>query len=494
MTNNHIYDAIIIGAGYAGLGQGAQFVQDGVENFLILEKAGQIGGVWRDNTYPGAACDTQAVIYCYSYYLNTTVSRMYAGRQELLGYLNGLAEEFDLHRYLKINQHVVSAEWDELEQLWILTNSEGETYRAQTLIPAWGQLSTPNIPDFPGLPDFKGETFHSASWNHDVDLTGLRVASIGAAASAVQYVPEVAEVAAKLEVFQRSANYILPRNQQIFTEAELAEFQSNPDSYRSLRTAIHNEREAGFTRTRRQTDAAAEGMAAARAHLEEQIPDPELRVKFTPDYDFGCKRILRSDDFYPTFNRDNVELVVEGIERITEKGIATRDGEEHEFDVIIFGTGFHSQTFQGSTEIIGRNGVSLSERWGNAPEAYLGMAVDGFPNMFILYGPNTNLNHHSIVAMLEAQHKYVRQVVDHLRTQEKQSLEVFPEKLHQFNVDVQEELQNSAFSADCSSWYKNEDGKVINNWSGTVAEYHALTAQLDLSDYSVSTLEPANAK
>lgn len=494
MSNNHIYDAVIIGAGYAGLGQGAQFVRDGVENFLILEKADQIGGVWRDNTYPGAACDTQSVIYCYSYYLNTAASRMYAGGQELLGYLQGLAEEYGLHQHLKTNQHVVAAEWQEQDQLWVITNSAGEIYLTRTLIPAWGQLSTPNVPNFPGLADFKGETFHSASWNHDVDLTGLRVASIGAAASAVQYVPEVAQVAGTLEVFQRSANYILPRNQQVFTEDELAEFQSNPDSYRSLRTAIHDEREAGFTRTRRQTDAAAEGMAAARAHLESQIEDPELRAKFTPDYDFGCKRILRADDFYPTFNRENVELVVEGIDHFTENGIVTRDGVEHEFDVIIFGTGFQSQAFQGSTEIIGRNNISLDERWGNAPEAYLGMAVDGFPNMFILYGPNTNLNHHSIVAMLEAQNKYVRQAVDHLRVHTGQVLDVHPEILRQFNDEVQEELQNSAFSSECSSWYKNEDGKVINNWSGTVAEYHTLTAEFHPADYLVSVLEPVDAE
>lgn len=494
MNNNHIYDAIIIGAGYAGLGQGAQFVQDGVNNFIIMEKSDQIGGVWRDNTYPGAACDTQAVIYCYSYYLNTGVSRMYAGREELLGYLIGLADKFGLQDYLKTGQHITSAVWDDGDKLWIVTNSEGEKHQARVLIPAWGQLGTPSIPDFPGLEGFKGKTFHSAQWDHDVELTGQRVGSIGAAASAVQYVPEVAKVAGQLEVFQRSANYILPRNQQIFTETELAEFESNPDSYRELRKSIHDEREAGFDRTRRQTDAAAEGIAAARSHLESQIEHEELRRKFTPDYDFGCKRILRSDDFYPTFNRENVELVTEGIDRIVENGIVTKDGVLHELDVIIFGTGFKSQDFQGQTEIIGRNGVSLSDRWGNAPEAYLGMAVDSFPNFFILYGPNTNLNHHSIVAMLEAQNRYIRQAVDYLRADPGQVLEVVPSKLREFNVEIQHELQNSAFSSDCSSWYKNEDGKVINNWSGTVAEYHALTAELNPDDFVVSALDQASVE
>lgn len=489
--NDQIYDAIIIGAGFAGLGQGAQFVQDGITNFLILEKDHQLGGVWRDNTYPGAACDTQSVIYCYSYFLNTGVSRMYAGGHELLGYLQDLAEEFDLQDHIRTDQEVVSAEWDDEAKVWSIQTRRGETHKGRVLIPAWGQLGTPNIPDFPGLAEFEGVTFHSAQWDHTADLRGKRVASIGAAASAVQYVPQVAEEAEHLAVFQRSANYILPRNQQIFSEEELAEFQRNPDSYRKIRRAIHDEREAGFERTRRNTDAAAEGMAAAREHLESQISDPALREKFTPDYDFGCKRILRSDDFYPTFNRDNVALITERIERITEKGIVTQDGVEHEFDVIIFGTGFKSQSFQGDTKIIGRDGLTLSDRWGNAPEAYLGMAVDGFPNMFILYGPNTNLNHHSIVAMLEAQNKYVRQAVEFVGAEDERVLEVSPNRLREFNVDIQHELQKSAYSADCSSWYKNEDGKVINNWSGTVAEYHKLTADLDLSDYQSPVLNSA---
>lgn len=483
MNNDHVFDAIIVGAGYAGLGQGAQFVQDGIDNFLILEKEDQLGGVWRDNDYPGAACDTQSVIYCYSYYLNLEASRMYAGRDELLRYLNGLADTYGLKDHLRTGQLVTEAVWKEDESVWHLTTESGETLRTRSWIPAWGQLGIPNIPDFPGLATFEGEAFHSVNWRHDVDLTGKRVGSIGAAATAVQYVPEVAKVASHLTVFQRSANYILPRSQQIFTDEQLAEFQNNPDTYRTLRRSIHNEREAGFERTRRQTDAAAEGMRLAREHMESVISDPRLREQFTPDYDFGCKRILRSDDFYPTFNRDNVTLVTEALERITPRGIVTRDGVEHELDVIIFGTGFKSHAFQGAMKVLGRNGLDLGERWGNAPEAYLGMTVDGFPNMFILYGPNTNLNHHSIVAMLEAQNRYVRQAVDYLRAGGDRVLDVQEETLRSFNVRIQEELENSAFSADCSSWYKNEDGKVINNWSGTVKEYHTLTHELDLADY-----------
>jgi cation diffusion facilitator CzcD-associated flavoprotein CzcO len=478
-----VHDAIIVGAGYAGLGQGAQLVRDGIGDFLILERADDLGGVWRDNDYPGAACDTQSVIYCYSHHLHLDVSRMYAGRDELLGYLNSLADAYDLRRHIVTGQDVTAAGWDEADGVWVISTRGGQTYRTRTFIPAWGQLGVPNIPALPGADTFRGESFHSSQWRHDIDLTGLRVASVGAAATAVQYVPEVAQVASSLTVFQRSANYILPRNQIVFSADESAGFREDPGRYRDLRQSIHDEREAGFERTRRGTGAAADGVRLAREHMESVISDPVLREKFTPDYDYGCKRILRSDDFYPTFNRGNVALVTEGIERITPAGIVTADGEEHEVDVIIYGTGFRSQAFQGDMVITGRNSVDLAERWGAAPEAYLGMAVDGFPNMFMLYGPNTNLNHHSIVAMLEAQNAYVSQAVDHLRSTDTVSLEVREEELRKFNDHVQDELSRSAYSADCNSWYKNADGRVINNWSGTVAEYHDLTRAFRPGDY-----------
>lgn len=490
MSTTHIYDSIIVGAGYGGLGQGAQFVQDGVDNFLILEKADALGGVWRDNNYPGAACDTQAVIYCFSYHLHLNVSRMYAGRDELLRYLTSLADTYGLHQKIQTNTLVTDTIWQEESKLWEITTATGETYLTRSWVPAWGQLGIPNIPDLPGLDSFEGEAFHSVQWRHDLDLRGKKVASIGAAATAVQYIPEVAKVAAHLNVFQRSANYIMPRSQEIFSDEQINEFQQNPDSYRKVRKAIHDEREAGFERTRKQTDAAAEGTRLAREHMESVITDPTLREQFTPNYEFGCKRILRSDDFYPTFNRDNVSLVTEGLQRVTPTGIVTADGTEHEVDVIIFGTGFKSHAFQGDMNVIGRENRDLSDRWGNAPEAFLGMTVDGYPNMFIIYGPNTNLNHHSIVAMIEAQNRYISQAVAHLRDDAELVLDVTPDTLNRFNVHIQEELENSAFSGSCSSWYKNEDGKVINNWSGTVKEYHDLTRALDLADYGVTA--PAN--
>ncbi|WP_461175199.1 NAD(P)/FAD-dependent oxidoreductase (plasmid) [Arthrobacter sp. Z1-9] len=482
-TNDHIYSAIIIGAGFGGLGQGAQFVQEGIEDFLILERGNDVGGVWRENTYPGAACDTQALIYCYSYFLNLKVTRMFAGQEELQGYLRSMVEEFGLGKHIHFGQNITATEWDQDRRLWTVHTADGSEFLTRSVVGAWGQLTEPNIPNFPGTETFEGVTFHSSKWRHDLDLTGKRVASIGSAATAVQYVPEVAKIASNLTVFQRSANYILPRDQHIFTEEESARFQENPDTYRQLRQEIHEFREVGFERTRRHTAASEEGVELARQHLENQVSDPELRAKLTPDYDFGCKRILRSDDFYPALTRENVELVTEAITEFTPRGLRTADGVEHEFDVIIYATGFKSHAFMGSMRVSGRDGIGLDERWGNAPEAYLGITVDNFPNLFLVYGPNTNLNHNSNLSMMEAQHRYIAQAVQYIAADESRILEVDRAVVEKFNEHVQEELQKSAFSSECSSWYKNEDGRVINNWSGTVEEYRAHTHDLQLEDY-----------
>lgn len=473
MSFGSVLDAVVVGAGYGGLGAGAQFVRADLKSFVILEKADRIGGVWRDNTYPGAACDTQSVIYCYTYFPHLQVSRLYADGAELRGYLDALAAEFGLAQYIRFGAEVTRAVWNEADALWEISTRTGESYRARAFVPAWGQLGVPFIPEFKGIQNYAGKMFHSAKWDHEIDFTGLRVASVGNAASAVQYVPEVAKAAGRLTVFQRSANYIFPRNQEIFDEAKRSAFEQNPTTFEALRSEIHQMREEGFARTRHDTDAQAMGVAEALAHLEAQIPDPDLRAKLTPDYEFGCKRILRSDDYYPALRRENVELVTERIEEFTTDGIRTADERSYEFDVIILGTGFRSQAFQAGMEIIGRNGVSLDERWGDAPEAYFGISVDGFPNMFVVYGPNTNLNHNSIVTMMEVQHRFIVDSVARLQADRRLVLDVAPEVVADHNEFIQNELQKSSYSSECSSWYKNAAGRVVNNWYGTVEEYRS---------------------
>ncbi|TFD85183.1 flavin-containing monooxygenase [Cryobacterium serini] len=483
-TTDH--DVVILGAGFGGLGMGAQLKEAGIENFAIFDKGPGLGGVWRENSYPGAACDTEAHLYCYSFFPHLRVSRMYADRNELMGYLERLATRYTLGPHLNFNTEVTSAVWDGANALWRLqVNGSGE-HTARVFIPAWGQLNTPFVPAFPGLADFQGAAFHSARWDHTVDLTGKKIISIGSAASAVQYVPEVAKVAGSLEVFQRSANWIMPRNQVIFSKEQLDSFEENPDTFEQSRRNLHDFRENGFERTRRATDAQRAGVAQAVAHLEAQVPDPELRRKLTPDYEFGCKRILRTDDYYPALMGGNVELVTQGIDAIVPEGIRTRDGQIHKADVIIFGTGFSSQAFQGDLQVIGASGEDLKERWADGAEAHLGMSVDGFPNMFMIYGPNTNLNHNSIITMLEIQQAYILKILVHLLTAPQASVEVRGRVLTSYNASLQNEMEGSAFSADCSSWYKNAAGKVINNWSGTVEEYRSLAGHWNPGDYMLS--------
>lgn len=483
--NSEVMDIVILGAGYGGLGMGAQLKRHGINNFQIFEKASALGGVWRDNIYPGAACDTQSHIYCYSYFPHLRVSSMYAGQQELLGYLESFAQHFDLNEHIQYNAEITQAIWNESEQLWDLHIQNADPVKTKIFVPAWGQLNKPVIPYFKGAENFKGIAFHSAQWQYDVELTGKKVISIGNAASAVQYIPEVAKVAGHLTVMQRSANWMMPRGQQIFTEAQLDEFEANPDKFFESRHAIHQAREDGFDRTQQGTDSQKEGTRIALAHLHDSIQDEVLREKLTPSYDLGCKRILRTDDYYPALTRENVSLITDAIAEITEHGLITATGEVIEADVIIYGTGFASQNFQGQLDIIGHQGQRLSDAWSDGAEAYLGLTVPNFSNMFLVYGPNTNLNHNSILAMIEIQHEYIVEAIQFILTNQV-SLDVKAEVFSEYNQDIQAQMSGSAFSADCSSWYKNAAGKVINNWPANVGTYQDYT-QFDGADYVLTT-------
>lgn len=481
----HVHEAIILGAGLGGVGTAAQLARNGFGDFLVFEKADRVGGVWRDNNYPGAACDTQSHVYCYSFFLNLRVSKLFAGRDELLAYVDAIVDEFELTDRIRLGEEIVRASWIENDAVWEIETVDGSRHLARVFVPAWGQLGAPYVPHFAGMETFQGEVFHSSRWNHEIALQNKRVASIGAAASAVQYVPVIAPMVQQLTIFQRSANYLLPRNQVEFSEEELDAFEADPSLFKASRAEIHAFREESFARLRHDSAAQAQSVLDARAHLESQVADPSLREKLTPDYEYGCKRVLRSDDYYPALMRPNVSLETQRIERFSADGIVTVEGAHHPFDVVIFGTGFKSQEFQGSVEVTGRDGLLLNDRWETAQEAYLGMVVDGFPNMFIIYGPNTNLNHNSIVSMMEAQQAYIIQSVAYLTRHPADVLDVREKVLTRFNQKVQQELQSSAFTSDCSSWYKNADGRVVNNWSGTVDDYRRLTLELDRHDYVV---------
>jgi cation diffusion facilitator CzcD-associated flavoprotein CzcO len=482
-TAQKTYDIVILGAGFGGLGMGAQLKRQGIENFIIIERGSRIGGVWRDNAYPGAACDTESHLYCYSFHPHLRVSKMYADRDELLRYMDSMAERYELLQHIQLNSQLSQARWDEQANIWSFELADGRRLAGRFFVPAWGQLNKPAIPTFKGLENFAGQTFHSAQWPANADLSGKKVASIGAAASAVQYVPEVARQAQHLTVFQRSANWIMPRNQIVFSQEQLDAYTADPELFEHSRRTLHAFRENGFARTRHGTEAQQEGIAMATGHLAAQVPDAALRAKLTPDYEFACKRILRSDDYYPTLMRNNVSLETAAVDHFVPQGIVDKNGTLHELDTVIFGTGFESQAFHGDLQVTGINGQTLHQQWAEGAEAYLGMSVPGFPNLFMIYGPNTNLNHNSIITMLEIQQRYIIQAIQGLGESPRAAVDVKLDTFNAYNDTLQTNMQSSAFSSDCSSWYKNAAGKVINNWSGTVDEYKALAAHWKVDDY-----------
>jgi cation diffusion facilitator CzcD-associated flavoprotein CzcO len=475
--------ALIIGAGFGGLGMAIRLQQSGIHDFLLLEKGDEVGGCWRENHYPGSGCDVPSHLYSFSFEPKTDWGRRYAQQPEILAYLRHCADKYGLRQRIRFGVEVSGARFDEAAGVWEVSLATGEVLRSRVLISAVGQLSRPAWPRLPGLERFEGESFHSARWNHGCSLEGKRVAVIGTGASAIQFVPAVATQAAKLHVFQRSPGYILPKPDRAYRPWEHALLRRMPwlqRFFRALQYLHHESRVLAFTffpvlmRL-------FEGKA--RRYLEQEVADPELRRKLTPDYPMGCKRILISNDFYAALTRPNVELVDTAIREVTPRGVVTADGREREVDVLIFGTGFAATEFLSPMRITGRDGRELNEAWRQGAEAYLGVTVSGFPNFFMLYGPNTNLGHNSIVYMLESQIRYVLACLKVLRSRELRFLDVRPEAQRGFNAKLQGTLQHSVWSGPCSSWYKTEEGRNTNNWPGFTFTYRRRTRAPRLAHY-----------
>lgn len=475
----------ILGAGFGGLGMGARLKESGEHSFVILEKADRLGGTWRDNTYPGCACDVPSHLYWYSFDPQPDWSHAFAPQSEILRGLEGFAGRRGLNDHIRLNTEVSSASWDGHESAWRVHITNGGEIVANILITAWGQLNRPQLPDIEGRETFSGLGFHSARWRHDVDTAGKRVGCIGNGASAAQIIPEIAKRAEHLTVFQRSASHVVPRQDRAYTEEERHTFTHDVNALLADREAIYQDFESRFFAMRPGSAKAEEFTAIARANLDAQVSEPVLREKLWPDYALGCKRVLLSDDFYPAMIRPNVSLVTERIVCVEPDGVRTADGRLHELDVIIYATGFETTSFLSAKDITGRAGRSLRNEWGGVPQAYFGMTIAGFPNLFMLYGPNTNLGHNSIIAMLECQFNYVLQALRLLDEKHAAALEVRAEAMERFNDDLQERLRGSAWMAGCTNWYKTADGRVTNNWCGSVEDYKAETAQFKLADYDV---------
>ncbi|MFD9700960.1 flavin-containing monooxygenase [Lentzea sp. NPDC059081] len=460
-------EVVVIGAGFGGLGVALSLRRAGFERFTVLERADDVGGVWRDNTYPGAACDVPSSLYSYSFFPNLSWPRRYAAQPDILAYLRRTAEV--VRDRIRFGAEVVAATFD--DGRWRVELAGGEVVEADVLVSAVGQLNRPSTPDLPGLADFAGPVFHSARWRHDVDLRGKRVAVVGTGASAAQFVPKIQPVAGHLTVFQRSAPHVLPKPDAGRRRP------ARPSTSKIARRGVWLACEA-FTwllTSGRFSRGVVAGLAAA--HRVVRVRDRKLRALVRPRTEVGCKRVLFSNDWYPALAAPNAAVVTDWITEVTARGVRTADGREHAADVLIWGTGFEVADFRLPMRVIGRYGRDLADVWGGRPRAHLGLTVPGFPGFFLVYGPNTNLGGSSIVTMIEAQCRYVVAAVRRF-AETGVPVEVAPEVAEAFDEEMRARLANGVWSG-CSSWYRSDDGSVTTNWPGNTREYLRRTAQLE---------------
>jgi len=477
-------EVAIIGAGNSGLCAAIQLRRAGIDDFVVLEKSGGVGGTWRDNTYPGAACDVPSMFYSFSFEVNTEWSRQYAQQPEILDYLERCADKYGVRDHIRFDTDVRQASFDEASGRWRIETADGEVVSARILINGTGQLNRPFIPEIPGRAAFRGTSFHSARWNHEHDLRGERVGVIGNGASAIQFIPEIAPEVAELCIFQRSANWVVPRKDRPYTGFEKWLFKHLPIVPWLQRLSIWLKLEMRWPAFARPGSLVARlSEWASLRHMRKQVEDPALYPALTPDYPLGCKRILISDDYYPALNRDNVHVVTDRIDRITDDGILTRDGSERKLDTIIFATGFRSTEFLAPMRVYGREGKSLADAWGRGAEAYLGVTLPGFPNFFMLYGPNTNLGHNSIIFMIERQVEYVLQCIRAIRARDLKYLELRPEVMERWREEARTSLGKTVWATSCQSWYKTEDGKITNNWPYSTTTYWLRMRHARLDEY-----------
>jgi cation diffusion facilitator CzcD-associated flavoprotein CzcO len=476
---------VIVGSGFSGIGMAVHLKRAGIDDFVILERAGDVGGTWRDNTYPGCQCDVESNLYSFSFAPNPAWSRTYSPQPEIWDYLRLCAENFGLIAHLRYRHEVLGSEWDEGAGHWRIETSAGP-FTADALVVAVGPLSEPAIPAIPGLDSFKGPCFHSAAWDHEVDLPGRRVAVIGTGASAIQLVPQIQPAVARLHLFQRTPPWVLPHRDRLVRPAAQALYRRMPGLQRAIRSAVYWSRELfvlPFMKVR--PNSAPEQLA--RHHLEKQVADPELRARLTPHYAIGCKRILLSNHYYPAIQEPNVELVTDGIRAIGEGSITTSDGTERPVDVVILATGFRVTEMPFAERVTGRDGKRLADHWRGSPAAYRGTTVAGFPNLFLLLGPNTGLGHTSVLVMLEAQLRYVMGCLRHLERSGKRAIEVRPEVQQAFNARVQSALRDTVWNAGgCRSWYLDPSGRNTTIWPGMTWPYVRLMRRFDPAAYNLS--------
>ena len=480
------YQIIVVGTGFSGLGMGIALKKAGINDFAILEKADDVGGTWRDNHYPGCACDVQSHLYSFSFEPNPNWSRMYAPQPEIKKYLQHCARKYGLLSHIQFGQAVKQAVYEEEHKLWRIETAAGKTLTARVVVSGMGGLSTPAYPNIKGLNKFKGVKFHSQDWQHDYDLAGKRVAVIGTGASAIQFVPQIVPKVAHLDLYQRTPPWIMPKPDREISSAERTLFKLAPKSQETIRNAIYLQLESrvlGFVLNPRVMKLPE---LQARRHIRQAIKDPVLRKKVTPDYAFGCKRVLISNDYLPSLAQPNVDVITHGIKEVRANSIIGDDGVERPIDAIIFGTGFKAQDPIPRGAIFGKGGVDLLDTWQQGAQAYLGSTMSGFPNLFLLMGPNTGLGHSSMVFMIESQVAYVMDFLKQMNKHGWKEVDVKADQQQRFNDDLQQKLGSAVWSTGCKSWYVNDSGKNTTLWPGFTFDFRRKTAQFDAQNYQTS--------
>jgi cation diffusion facilitator CzcD-associated flavoprotein CzcO len=476
--------ALIIGTGFSGLGMGIELQQCGVD-FLILEKADDIGGTWRDNTYPGCACDIPSHLYSFSFEPKADWKNLFSYQDEIWDYLKGVTDKYGLRRYIVFNSHVERAHWDDAELRWHVFTADGREFVAQFLISCVGALHIPSIPDFDGREQFAGPAFHSAEWDHGVDLTGKRVAVIGTGASAIQVVPEIVDDVAQLQLYQRTPPWVVPRTNDELPPRLRKALENIPGVRLALRGGIYGLQEAlAFSMTKRPALLKA-GELLGKWNIRRSVKDRELRRKLTPRYQIGCKRILNSSTYYDAVVNSKTELITDGIARFTPDGIVTADGKERKVDVIVYATGFHVSDSFKYVEIKGLNGEDLGDRFNReGPIAHRGTTIADVPNAFMLLGPNTGLGHNSMVYMIESQIHYVAEGIKAVEKAGAEALAPTRAAQDAYNAALQEKLGHSVWNTGgCSSWYLDEHGNNRVLWGGYTWQYRLATRKLDPTEY-----------
>ncbi len=487
-TPPHVHEVIVLGGGFAGLGAAIKLREAGITDFVLLEKAGELGGVWRENTYPGCACDVPSALYSYSFAPNPSWSRVFAGQTEIKRYLQDTAERYGVMPHVRLHHEALASHWSDAESCWVISTHQGE-FRARFAIMACGPMHEPVMPDVPGLDGFTGEIFHSSRWRHDLDLRGKRVAVIGTGASAIQFVPQIQPQVAHLTVFQRTPHWVLPKMDQSLPSLVQSLFKRLPLAQLALRGTVFGIFET-LNGGMQSKSAMKQFQRLGLLNLRMAVKDPALRRKLTPNYIIGCKRVLQSSEWYPALVQPNVDVVASALRAVDGNTLIAADGSRHEVDVIILGTGFEIAEPPIAKRVHGRDGRSMAEVWNGSPEGYMGTMVAGCPNGFLMFGPNIAVSS-SAFLIIEAQLAYIMDALKQARTQGIATIEAHPERIAEFNARVQEALQETVWnSGGCSSYFIDRNGRNSTVWPWSTLEMRRQLSHFNLDEYLID--QPIN--